>query len=37
MNAPESPKSDPRRLEEGLARLRELGYLQTPEIGRAHV
>ena len=27
---PASPQSDPERLEEGLRRLRELGYLQTP-------
>lgn len=42
MNSPEAPRSDPERLEDGLARLRELGYLQTPaeayvaeRVGRA--
>lgn len=42
MNAPDPPKTDPDRLEDGLARLRELGYLQTPaeayvatRVGRA--
>lgn len=42
MSPSEAPRTDPDRLEDGLARLRELGYLQTPaetyvasRVGRA--